>query len=196
VLQQLLQILNVGWPYNVPQDVREYWNVCNEIHIAENLLFMGDRLIVPTAKRSSILQLIHEGHLGVQKCKARARLCVYWPNINDEIDKIVKSCSVCNRYVNSNQKEPMIPHQLPDRPWEEVSADYFTLHTQDYLLVVDCYSKYPEVIPMATKTAEATIKAMKFIFARHMAFHINSLQTTCLSTARSFFSSANSGVLK
>ena len=44
---------------------------------------------------------------------------------------------------------------------------YFTLHTQDYLLVVDYYSKYPEVIPMATKTAEATIKAMKGIFARH-----------------------------
>ena len=39
----------------------------------------------------------------------------------------------------------MIPHQLPDCPWEEVSADYFTLHTQDYLLVVDYYSKYPEV---------------------------------------------------
>ena len=170
VLQQLLQILNVGWPNNmtnVPQDVREYWNARNEIHVAENFLFMGDRLIVPTAKRSSVLQLIHEGHLGIQKCKARARLCVYWPNINDDIEKMVKSCSVCNRYVNSNQKEPMIPHQLPDRPWEEVCADYFTLHTQDYLLVIDYYSKYPEVIPMATKTAEATIKAMKVIFARH-----------------------------
>ena len=105
VLQQLLQILNVGWPNNmtnVPQDVREYWNARNEIHVAENFLFMGDRLIVPTAKRSSVLQLIHEGHLGIQKCKARARLCVYWPNINDDIGKIVKSCSVCNRYVNSN----------------------------------------------------------------------------------------------
>ena len=43
VLQQLLQILNVRWPNNitnVPQDVHEYWNVRNEIHVAENLLFM------------------------------------------------------------------------------------------------------------------------------------------------------------
>ena len=109
-----------------------------------------------------ILQLIHEGHLGIQKCKARARLCIYRPNINDDIEKTVKSCSVCNRHGNSNQKEPMILHQLPDRPWEEV-----TLHTQDYLFIVDYFSKYPEVIPMATKAAEATIKAMKGIFARH-----------------------------
>ena len=112
VLQQLLQILNVGWPNNitnVPQDVCEYWNARNEIHVAENLLLMGDRLIVPTVKCSSVLQLIHESHLGIPKCKAQARICVYWPNINDDIEKIVKSCSVCNRYVNSNQKEPMIP---------------------------------------------------------------------------------------
>ena len=61
----------------------------------------------------------------------------------------------------------MIPHQVPERPWQEVGADYFTLHTQDYLLVVDYYSKYPELIPMQTKTAEATIVAMKNIFARH-----------------------------
>ena len=76
VLQQLMHILETGWPnnvVNVPQDVREY----NEIHSAENLLFMGDRLIVPASKRSSVLQLIHEGHMGIERCKARARLCVY-----------------------------------------------------------------------------------------------------------------------
>ena len=52
----------------------------------------------------------------------------------------VKSCSTCAKYGNSNQKEPMIPHQVPERPWQEVGADYFTLHTQDYLLVVDMHS--------------------------------------------------------
>ena len=125
---------------------------------------MGDRLIVLATKQSSVLQLIHEDHLGIQKCKARARLCVYWPHINDNIEKTVKSCSVCSKYGSSVQKEPMISHQLPDRPWKKVGADYFTLHTQDYLLVVDYYSKYPEVLPMTAKT---TITALKGIFARH-----------------------------
>ena len=124
---------------------------------------MGDRLIIPATKRSSVLQLIHEGHLGIQKCNARARLGVYWPHINDDIEETVKSCSVCNKYGSSVQKEPMIPHQLPDRPWEEVGVDYFTLHTQDYLLVVDYYSKHPEVLSMTVKTAEATITALKSI---------------------------------
>ena len=42
-LQQLMHILDIGWPNNitnVPKDVHEYWNVRNEIHAAENLLFM------------------------------------------------------------------------------------------------------------------------------------------------------------
>ena len=88
-------------------------------------------------------------------------------SIGEDIENTVKSCTVCNKFGNSIHKEPMIPHQLPDRPWEQVSTDYFTLCNQDYLLVVDFYSKYPEVIPMMSKTANATIAARKNIFARH-----------------------------
>ena len=141
----------------------------------KNLLFMGDRLIVPASKHSSVLQLIHVGHMEIERCKARARLCVYWPHINEDIENTVKSCTVCNKFCNSIHKEPMIPHQLPDRPWEQVSADYFTLCNQDYLLVVDFYSKYPEVIPMMSKTANATIAALT-----------SSLLITCHLIAKNF----------
>ena len=48
-----------------------------------------------------------------------------------------------------------------------VGVDYFTLLDQDYLLIVDYFSKFPEVIPVSSKTAEATIKCMKTTFSRH-----------------------------
>ena len=99
-----MHILETGWPnhvVNVPQDVHEYRNICNEIHSVENLLFMGDQLIVPASKRSSVLQLIHESHMGIKRCKARARLCVYRPRINDDIEKTVKSRTACNKFGNS-----------------------------------------------------------------------------------------------
>ena len=78
---------------------------------------MGDRLIVP-ASSSSVLQLIHEGDMGIKRCKARARLCVYWTHINTDIENTVKSRDVCNKFGNNIHKEPMIPHQLPKCPWE------------------------------------------------------------------------------
>jgi len=61
----------------------------------------------------------------------------------------------------------MIPHEVSSHPWEKVGVDYFTLHSKDFLLIVDYYSKYPAVISVASKTAAVTIKAMQVTFSRH-----------------------------
>ena len=50
----------------------------------------------------------------------------------------------------------MIPHEIPTRPWKKIGIDYFTLLNQDYLLIIDYFSKYPEIIPVASKTAGTT----------------------------------------
>ena len=153
-LQRLRQLIECGWPSNitnVPEELREYWKVHEDLCIADGLILMGDRLVIPTSRRTKVLKSIHEGHLGIEKCKARAKMCVYWPHINDSIEQLVKECSICNKYSRANPKEPLMSHSVPLRPWDKIGADYFTLATQDYLLVVD-YSKYPEVIPVQSKS--------------------------------------------
>ena len=60
-----------------------------------------------------------------------------------------------------------MPHPVPNRPWEKVGIDYFTLAGKDYLLIVDYFSKYPEVLQMNSKAADATVAKLKSIFARH-----------------------------
>jgi len=105
--------------------------------------------------------------MGIKKCKARARLCVYWPSMYDAIEHEVKQCPVCNKYSKSNQKETMIPHDIPNRPWEKLGVDYFSFAGKDYLPVIDYFSKYPEVAHMSSKTAEATVSKMKQIFSQH-----------------------------
>ena len=94
-------------------------------------------------------------------------MCAYWPNINEDIEQLVKECPTCNKYGRANQKESLLPHSVPSRPWSKVGVDYFTMASQDYLLVVDYFSKYSEVIPVQSKSADATVKEMKTIFARH-----------------------------
>jgi hypothetical protein len=56
---------------------------------------------------------------------------------------------------------------VPSRPWEKVAADHFSLHGKAYLVVVDFFSKYPEVVSVSSKTAEKTVAVMKSVFARH-----------------------------
>ena len=169
-LQQVHKLIMNGWPKhinNVPQVAREFWKVRDELSIADGLLFVGERLVIPVTMKDVALQAIHEGHFGIEKCKQRGRSCVYWPAMNDDIEKLVKQCEICNKFATSNRKEPMVPHEIPARPWEKVGIDYFTLLNQDYLLIIDYFSKYPEVILVSSKTAGATIKALQSVFSRH-----------------------------
>ena len=88
-LQMLAKTVKTGWPHHrrsIPPEIRQYWGVRNEVMAADGLLFLGDRLIIPSSLRSDMLQRIHEGHLGIEKCKARARAVMYWPGISESIE--------------------------------------------------------------------------------------------------------------
>ena len=169
-LQQLQKVVMSGWPQTkaeTPVETRPYWNYRDEISCYEGLMFKGDRIIVPHSLRPEILQRIHAAHLGIEKCRARARSAVFWPGINSAIDELVSKCSTCQQHQRSNQREPLIPQEVPERPWATVAADIFYYKGRDYLLVVDYYSKYPEVARLSSKNSEAVILAMKDMFARH-----------------------------
>ena len=74
--------------------------------------------------RAYVLKCIHQGHMGIEKSKARARACVYWPAMYSDIEHEVKQCAVCNQHSNANQKEPLLPHP---HPWEKVGIDFLLL---------------------------------------------------------------------
>ena len=61
----------------------------------------------------------------------------------------------------------MILLPLPDRPWQRLGADLFELKGVTYLLVVDYYSRYPEVIKLTSLTSKSVITALRSIFSRH-----------------------------
>ena len=169
-LQRLKHFIEHGWPtniVNVPQVLHDFWKIRDSLCIAGDLILFGNRLVVPKDRQKHILKCIHEGHLGIEKCKARARTCVYWPNMNNSIEQEVKSCSICNTYSRANQKEPLLSHSVPLRPWDKVGADHFTFAATDYLIVVNYFSKYPEVIKVKSKCAETTVEVMKAIFAKN-----------------------------
>ena len=101
-LQQLMQLIDQGWPMNlcnVPEALHQYWKVKEDLCIVNNLLLKSDRIVIPSSRRELVLKAIHEGHLGIEKCKARARICVYWPNLDDDIERVVRQYSVCNQYT-------------------------------------------------------------------------------------------------
>ncbi|KAK2154541.1 hypothetical protein LSH36_266g04051 [Paralvinella palmiformis] len=84
-----------GWPKyrsNISPQLYAYWNVRDEIHLEDNLLFVGERLIIPASIRNELLQQLHEGHFGIEKCRSSARDILYWPNMMKDISNVVAKC--------------------------------------------------------------------------------------------------------
>ena len=54
---------------------------------------------------------------GYTGCIRLAKDAVYWPLMNQDITDCVSKCSVCNMHRPEQCKEPMVPHDVPGRPW-------------------------------------------------------------------------------
>ncbi|XP_065902585.1 uncharacterized protein [Dysidea avara] len=67
----------------------------------------------------------------------------------------------------ANLREPLMSTPLPKHPWERVAADVLQLNSSTYLLVVDYFSRYPEVIKLNSTTSKAVISSLKSIFSCH-----------------------------
>ena len=80
---------------------------------------------------------------------------------------MVTNCRRCIEHRKPN-REPMIPTATPERPWQVLGTDLFTLKGRTYLLVVDYFSRYVEVsLMLASQTSSDTVRTLKSIFARH-----------------------------
>ena len=132
-----------------------------------DLMLKSQKIIIPKALRHEMLGRIHTGHMGVQKCKERARDVLFWPGMCKEIETIVEKCLTCQENRNAQQKEPLRPHDIPVRLWQMVAIDLFLWNNTNYVLVVDYYSNYFEIAQLASTKSSTMIQHIKSIYARH-----------------------------
>ena len=60
------------------------------------------------------------------------------------------------------------PWIFPTKPWSRIHVDFAgPISGCIYLVVVDVYSKFPEVVKMNSTTVRTTITALRDIFSRH-----------------------------
>ena len=114
-----------------------------------------------------MLNRIHSTHLGVIKCKERAKDILFRPGMGRQIEETVATCEKCQEHQMSNAKEPMTMGELPSRPWQIVATDLFHFKGCHYLLIVDYYSCFFETVKLPDNTAKTVICHTKSIFARH-----------------------------
>lgn len=164
----LIRYCKEGWPKAnspLPINLREYWRDHPSISVSQGLLLKDQRLIIPKSFRKEMLLRLHEGHQGINRCRARARDSVWWPTLNGELEQLILGCAECAS-TRVQRSEPMISTLTPSRPWQRVGIDLFELKRRNYILIVDYYSRFPEVVSLSSTSPLSAIAATKSCFAR------------------------------
>ena len=169
-LSALREIIHAGWPgkrQQVPVHLRKYWAYRDELSIENGLILKGERVIIPESQRSDIIERIHQAHQGVDKCRLRAKSCVFWPNISKDIESRVQKCEICQERQNSQAHETLEPHEVPTRPWQVLGTDLFFWNGDEYLLICDYYSKFPIIrkIPSGPATGKTVVSLTKCVLS-------------------------------
>lgn len=133
----------------------------------DGLLFYENRLVVPSSLRTFFLGKLHEGHLGLEKSKRLARETVFWHGLGADVTEFHQRCTTCQKFAHNNAKQPLRPYPISAYPWQQVSIDIATYDRKDYLVAVDKYSNWPEVVLLSSKSASEVISHLQNLFARH-----------------------------
>ena len=75
----------------------------HELTADQGCVLWGMRVIIPPSLRNRLLQELHEEHPGIVAMKSIARSYIWWPNLDAEIELIVKSCDVSSSAESAAQ---------------------------------------------------------------------------------------------
>ena len=168
ILGPVYQFTLDGWPdrrNRVPCIARQYWDQRDELSINHGLLMKGPRIVIPSAQQERTLGNLHVGHQGILAMQQMAKTTVYWPGIDADIEDWVQRCTACLATKPNQKREPLLPHQVPDGPWQKIGADFFDFEGKKFLLVIDYFTKFIFVEKVTTTTAQSTINQFCNIFA-------------------------------
>ena len=154
----------------LPSEIQAFWTFWEELTIEDRLILKGTRIVVPNMKQAEILKLICEDHLVLTKCKLRAKETVYWPGLNDQLEKLVLNCQLCLKYSQSKCKltpDMSLGQEIPDFPWTKLATKIFHFEGDSYLPLVDYTSRYPIICKLTSMTAQHVIGHLKIIFSEY-----------------------------
>ena len=74
---------------------KPYFTFVDELSVVDGVLLKQQTIVIPVVMRKTILNIVHEGHMGIEKSKHRARETLYWPKMGDYIYDMISKCSTC-----------------------------------------------------------------------------------------------------
>ncbi|XP_037526097.1 uncharacterized protein LOC119403222 [Rhipicephalus sanguineus] len=138
-----------------------------------------EQLVVPVQLRETVLMLAHEGilagHQGISRTTDRILAEFYWPGVQSETKRYVKSCDICQRTVPRHLvgRAPLGTMPVIETPFSRVGIDIVgPLSPTSYqgnryiLTMVDFATRYPDAIPLPSIESKMVAEGLMEMFSR------------------------------
>jgi hypothetical protein len=134
------------------------------------------KIWVPLSMQQEILTVFHSdllaGHLGVRKTYFRLELRFYWFGMRRDVGRFIRACPKCQ--ACKHKPTPTVPATslMPQSPWDIIAIDLMgpyprsARQNETLLVVVDMFTKYVELFPLRSATAEKIIDCLRQICFR------------------------------
>ena len=98
-----------AWPARVEDSrLKPYLQRRDQLTVIDGCLQLGEKVIIPSRYRAQLLRELHEGHVGIYKMKSLARVFLWWPGLDEDIERVCKTCASC--LENANMPTPVDVH--------------------------------------------------------------------------------------
>lgn len=137
------------------------------------------QFIVPGKYRTAIFKMGHElamsGHMGNRQTLNSIQASFFWPNMEQDIMRMCRSCNVCQRITDKErtQRAPLEPIPVIPEPFERVTIDLVgpvnprAADGSMYILtLVDIASRWPEAVPLKNIATTTVAEALFQVFRR------------------------------
>lgn len=159
-----------GWPLQ-NSETREFTPFSSRqsaISYYKGCLLWGTRVIIPSSLRPQTLKLLHTGHEGIVRTKALARSYFWWPKLDEDIEDLIRACQLCQQSRHNPPKSIPLPWERTKQPWSRLHIDFAgPFQNKIFMIVVDSYSKWLEVVLVSSTDSAAAIQALRTMFSTH-----------------------------
>ena len=168
-LIKLARIIQNGWGENhrdLDADLHAFWIHRFNMHITNGIIMNGTRIVTPQSLQQEYLQCLHMGHLGISKCRARAKTTVFWPNIDRDISQLIVRCEVCheNQHAPPSYDEHSVEAHFPSHIY---GADLCDIEGKVCVVCVDYFSFFIWERPLPDMQSDTVILGLKMIFSEN-----------------------------
>ena len=164
-LARLYQLIREGFlGQHWDSEIKFLYKNQEKLSIQGGCILFLDRVMIPYSLRGKILNLLHSCHAGISRMKNTARAYVYWIGLDKDIEEFVNSCTACATVVSKRKRE-FHEWEATEYPFERVHLDFFHFESENYLIFVDSFSKWVEIIKMKDTRAEKVIGELEKIFS-------------------------------